>query len=104
VTAGPWATPSGVVAGEASRRASVFPVAALVLLLVARLSFVLALGQGAQLPFTVALFVLPLLYAVPWTRPVLSRQRWPVLVAQGGLTWVPFAVFGSAWQVGIGGC
>ena len=80
-----------------------FPAAVLVLLLTARVSFVLALGQGGQVPFTVALFVLPLLYAVPGTRSVLSRHPWLVLAAQGVLSWVPFAVFGSAWQAGISG-
>lgn len=72
------------VAGEASRRASVFPVAVLGLLLAGRVSAVLESAQDMQLVFTVALFVLPLLYAIPSTRPLLSRHRWLVLLAQGG--------------------
>jgi hypothetical protein len=56
------------------------------------------------MPFTVALFVLPLLYAVPLTRPVVWRYRLLAVAVQGVLTWVPFVVFGGAWQVGIGGC
>ena len=86
-----------------SRRATVFAVAVLCLLLGARLSDVLTSGNPGQVPFTVALFVLPLLYAFPGTRGRLDRYRWPVLTVQAVLTWVPFAVFGADWQVGIGG-
>ncbi len=102
MTDGPRAALPGVAA-EASRGASAFPVAVLCLLLVTRVSDVLSSGQSSQVPFTVALFVVPLLYAVPGTRPLLSRHRWLALLVQGVLTWVPFAVFGGAWQVGIGG-
>ncbi len=70
------------VAGDASRRASAFPIALLGLLLAARVSSVLAFGQGGQVPFTVVLFVLPLLYAVPGTRPLLVGYRWLVLAVQ----------------------
>src|SRR5690348_16706364 len=66
VMAGPQAVLPGV-AGEASRRASVFPVAVLLLLLATRTSDVLSAGHSGQVPFTVALFVLPLLYAIPGT-------------------------------------
>ncbi len=78
-------------------------VAVLCLILVARVSSVASAGQDGQLPFTVALFVIPLLYAIPWTRRPLSRHRWLALAAQAVLTWLPFALFGSSWQVGIGG-
>jgi two-component system, NarL family, sensor histidine kinase DesK len=60
-------------------------------------------GEAAQVPFVVALFVMPLLFAFPGPRVVLARYRWLVLAAQGVLTWVPFAVFGGRWQVGVGG-
>jgi two-component system sensor histidine kinase DesK len=73
------------------------------LLLVTRVSDGLTAGQGGQVPFTVALFIAPLVYAFPGTRPLLARHRWLVLMAQGVLTWVPFALFGARWQVGIGG-
>jgi two-component system sensor histidine kinase DesK len=73
------------------------------LILAARLADVLAAGADSQVPFTVALFVVPLLYAVPRTRAVLTRHRWLVLAVQAVLTWVPFAVFGASWQLGIGG-
>jgi two-component system, NarL family, sensor histidine kinase DesK len=75
----------------------------LCLLLGARMFSVLYYGVPGQLPFTVALFVLPLLYAFPRTRRVLARHRVPVLAVQAAATWVPFAVFGGSWQVGIGG-
>ena len=56
-----------------------------------------------QLGLTVALFVVPFLFVFSDTRQLLIRHRWPVLAVQGLLTWVPFALFGSSWQVGIGG-
>ena len=88
-----WLVPR--LAGDASRRASAFPVAVLGLLLATRVSSVVLDGHGDQVPFTVALFVLPLLYALPGTRPLLARFRWLVLAAQGVLTWIPFALFGA---------
>ena len=60
-------------------------------------------GGAAQVPFVVAVFVIPLLFAFGGPRLVLARYRWPVLAVQGVLTWVPFAVFGGRWQVGVGG-
>jgi two-component system sensor histidine kinase DesK len=75
----------------------------LCLLLGARLSDVLSSGEPGEVPFTVALFVLPVLYAFRGSRRRLHRYRWLVLAAQAALTWVPFAVFGSHWQEGIGG-
>jgi two-component system, NarL family, sensor histidine kinase DesK len=51
----------------------------------------------------VAVFVIPLLFAFRGPRLVLASARWPVLAVQGVLTWVPFAVFGGRWQVGVGG-
>ena len=89
--------------GGASRRATGFAVTVLCLLLAVRISDVLRNGQPGQVPFTVALFVLPLLYAVPGSRRLLNRHRWPVLAVQAVLTAVPFAVFGGRWQIGIGG-
>ena len=86
-----------------SRRATGFAVAVLCLLLAARLSDVFTSGALGQVPFTVALFVLPLLYAFRGTRRRLDRYRWPVLAVQTVLTWVPFALFGVNWQEGIGG-
>ncbi|HTW09980.1 MAG TPA: hypothetical protein VME46_20930, partial [Acidimicrobiales bacterium] len=56
-----------------------------------------------QVLWTAALFLVPVLYAFPGPRQRLARRRWAVLVAQGALTWAPFVVFGSTWQVGVGG-
>jgi two-component system, NarL family, sensor histidine kinase DesK len=75
----------------------------LCLVLVARLFDNVTFGPGGQVPFTVALFVLPLLYAFDGTRRLLDHYRWQVLAVQAVLTWVPFAVFGHGWQLGIGG-
>jgi two-component system, NarL family, sensor histidine kinase DesK len=87
----------------AVRRASAFAAAVLCLLLVGKAAYATWAGQAGQVPFVVALFVLPLLYAFPGSRRLLDRYQWPVLVVQGVLTWVPFAVFGDRWVVGLGG-
>lgn len=89
--------------GNASRRASAITVAVLCTLLVAKLAGVLASDQGGQAPFIVALFVVPLLYAVPGTRPLLARYTWQLLAVQGVLTFVPFALFGGQWAQGVAG-
>jgi two-component system sensor histidine kinase DesK len=91
------------LAGQAPRRASVLAATVLSLLLVARLFDNVTFGPSGQVAFTVALFVLPLLYAFDGTRRLLDRYRWQVLAVQAVLTWVPFAVFGHGWQLGIGG-
>ena len=89
--------------GDDRRRAAGFAVTVLCLLLACRLSDVLISGEPGQVPFTLALFVLPLLCAVSGSRRRLTRYRWPVLAVQAVLTWVPFAVFGGNWQQGIDG-
>jgi two-component system sensor histidine kinase DesK len=91
-----------VVAGEALRGVSWFAVAWLLLLLAAKAGEGVG-GGPAQVPFLLALFVLPLLYAFPWTHPMLARHRWPVLGVQTVLTWVPLVVFGSNWAPGVDG-
>ena len=92
--------------GDVSRRASVLAAAVLCLLLVSHVDYAadpLFGGGAAQAPFVMAAFVIPLLFAFGGPRLVLARGRWPVLAVQGVLTWVPFAVFGGRWQVGVGG-
>ena len=51
--------------GRPVAAATGYAVAVLCLLLAARLSAVVTAGELGQVPFTVALFVLPLLYAFP---------------------------------------
>jgi len=97
-----WVSASPGRAGAASRRASVLAVAVLCLPLATRVSYVLASGQLGQVPFTVALFVLPLAYAIPGGRRLANRHRWLVLAVQAVLTWAPFVLF-SGWQIGVGG-
>ena len=89
--------------GNASRRASAITVAVLCTLLVAKLAGAFASDEGDQAPFIVALFVLPLLYAVPGTRPRLARYTWQLLAVQGVLTYVPLALFGGQWAQGVAG-
>ncbi|MFD0662794.1 hypothetical protein [Thermocatellispora tengchongensis] len=80
-----------------------FAVAFLCLVLPAR-SAIAAYGAGpAGMAVVLALFVLPLLYAVPPGRAVWARHRVPLLVVQAVLTYVPFLVFGQDWVVGLSG-
>ena len=88
---------------EARLRAGALAAAVLGLLLAARLSWILWYRAAGQAPFTVALFVIPLMYAFPGPRRLLDRHRWPVLAVQGVLTWAPFSIFGGGWQPGIDG-
>jgi two-component system sensor histidine kinase DesK len=89
-------------AGDPMRSGRWFGVVLLCLLLIARLSDVGQARNYGQIPLTLALFVLPLLYAYGPTRPLLDRHRWLALAVQAMLTWVPFALFGGNWQLGIG--
>lgn len=84
-----------------ARWASRLVVVVLCLMLVVKVA--LGPGQSGQVPFVVALFVLPLLYVVPATRSWWTARRWWLLAAQAVLTCVPFAVFGSGWTVGLSG-
>src|SRR5579863_7688871 len=89
--------------GDAPRGAVALPAAAMGLLLAVKVSWCLYAGGASQVPFVVALFVLPACCACPSGRRCLSRYRWPVLAGQALLTWVPFALFGGRWIVGLGG-
>jgi two-component system sensor histidine kinase DesK len=90
-------------AGGASRRAAGFAVAVLCLFLALKVAYAVATGPATQVPWVAVLFVLPLLYALPGPRRLMARYRWPVLAVQAVLTWVPFAIFGGRWVVGLGG-
>jgi two-component system sensor histidine kinase DesK len=82
----------------------VFPAAFLCLLLPARTSVAVALGNGAAgAVMTAVLFALPLLYTVPWGRTVWDRYTGWLLAAQVVLTYVPFLLFGQKWAVGLSG-
>ena len=91
------------IAGGAPRRATAIAVAVLCLFLVVKVAWAVGTGGPGQLPFVFGLFVLPLLYTFPGTRRLLARRRWQVLAVQAVLTWVPFAIYGGRWVVGIGG-
>jgi signal transduction histidine kinase len=91
------------MAADARRQAVGLAVAVLCLLLAARLSSVLLANEPDQVPWTLAVFVIPLLYALPGTRWLVTRWSWAVLAVQAALTWVPFALFGGDWQQGIDG-
>jgi two-component system, NarL family, sensor histidine kinase DesK len=91
------------IAGDPPRQATAITMATLVLFLALKVGWAAGTGGVDQLPWVVALFVLPLLYAFPPGRSLLTRHRWAVLAAQAALTFVPFAIFTSRWVVGIGG-
>jgi two-component system sensor histidine kinase DesK len=59
-------------------------------------------GPLAAVPAAAA-FVLPLLFAVPRTRPLWLRHRNWSLAVQALLTYVPFAAFGHDWVAGLPG-
>ena len=80
------------------------PAIFLGLLLPARASVALDYGNGAAgALIAVALFVLPLMYTVPWGRAVWNRHRWSLLAVQAVLTYLPFVMFGKTWVVGLSG-
>jgi two-component system, NarL family, sensor histidine kinase DesK len=110
VTAGDGIARAGASEGAAEPDrapggAGAIAVVVLVLLLIGRVADATASSAdgGAQAAFVVALFVVPLLYAVPRTRRLLARRRWQALAVQGVLTYVPFAVFGGQWEAGTSG-
>lgn len=91
------------IAGNGPRRATAFAVAVICLWLGERVVGAAGIYRVGQAPWVAALFVLPLLYALPGPRRLLDRYRWPVLAVQATLTWVPLAVFGANWATGLGG-
>ena len=54
-------------------------------------------GGLGEVPTVAALFVLPLLYVFPATRPRWLRHRYLLLAAQAALTYLPFIWFGADW-------
>jgi two-component system sensor histidine kinase DesK len=86
-----------------SWRARWILIAVLCLLAIARTAIAAALSGLACVPFAVALFVLPLSYAVPATRALWTRHRFWLLAGQAVLTYLPFLLFGSGWVPGVSG-
>ena len=86
---------------SASWQASVIAIVVLSTLVVARAADADSTGQDGQIAFVIVLFVLPMLFAIPRTRPLMVRHRWPVLAVQAVLTVVPFFVFGGRWEEGV---
>lgn len=88
----------------AARVAWAFPAAFLCLMLPARIGVAYGLGLGyAGEALVAALFVLPLLYTVPWGRAIWQRHTWWLLTVQAVLTYLPFFAFGQKWAVGLSG-
>jgi two-component system, NarL family, sensor histidine kinase DesK len=90
------------IGGEAPKRATTFAVAVMCVWLGERVAGA-RLSAAGQVPWVMALFALPLLYAFPGPRRVLNRYRWPVLAVQATLTWVPLVLIGASWAAGLGG-
>ena len=88
---------------NAGRRATGFTVLILCFLIAARITDVLSNGQPGEVPFTLGLFVLPVVCAFPSGRRAVRASSVEAIAAQGVLTWLPFVVFGSHWEVGIDG-
>jgi two-component system sensor histidine kinase DesK len=86
---------------SASWQANAIAIVVMCTLLVARVADADSTGQNDQTAFVVALFVLPMLFAIPRTRPLMVRHRGPVLAVQAVLTVVPFFVFGGKWEEGV---
>ena len=86
---------------SASWQANAIAIVVLCSLLVARVADAAGTGQNGQVAFVIVLFVQPMLFAIPRTRPLMVRHRWPVLAVQAVLTVMPFFVFGGRWEEGI---
>ena len=86
---------------SASWQANAIAIVVLCSLLVARVADAASTGQNGQVAFVIVLFVQPMLFVIPRTRPLMVRHRWPVLAVQAVLTVMPFFVFGGRWEEGI---
>lgn len=81
----------------APRLAAVFPVAFLGLTLLTRFGNAVYWSGPAGGAVLAALFVLPLLYAIPPARTAWTRSRGRLLALQAFLTYAPLVVFGQHW-------
>ncbi|WP_336210721.1 sensor histidine kinase [Nonomuraea sp. LPB2021202275-12-8] len=80
-----------------------FAAAFLCLVFPARLAVAFDNAGPAAAAAAAATFALPLLYTVPLGRAVWKRHRNWLLAAQVVLTYLPFAIFGQDWVVGLPG-
>jgi two-component system sensor histidine kinase DesK len=87
----------------AVRRATTLVAVVLCLLAVAEAGYGASNRGAGEALIIVAMFVLPLLYVLPATRPVWLRHRYPLLALQAALTCLPFALFGQDWVPGPSG-
>jgi two-component system sensor histidine kinase DesK len=86
------------VAGEpAVGRATALVAVVMCLAAVSETSYGVSNGGLGEVPAVAALFVLPLLYVFPATRPLWLRHRYLLLAAQAALTYLPFIWFGGDW-------
>lgn len=95
--------PAGSPADDPMRRATVLAVAVVGLLFGIKTGWSAGTGGVGQVSWVVAMFVLPSMYTMPSLRRRINRHRRAVLTAQAALTWVPFALFGGSWNIGLGG-
>jgi hypothetical protein len=79
------------------RQATALVVVVMCLVAISEAGYGAANGGLGEVPLVAALVVLPLLYAVPATRPMWLRHRYLLLGVQAALTYVPFAWFGANW-------
>src|SRR6516165_2755563 len=92
------------VAGEPTvGRATALVAVVMCLAAVSERSYRASNGGLGEVPTVAALFVLPLLYVIPATRPLWLRHRYLLLAAQAVLTYLPFVLFGSSWPAGPSG-
>ena len=86
------------VAGEPTAgRATALVAVVMCLAAVSETSYRASNGGLGEVPTVAALFVLPLLYVIPATRPLWLRHRYLLLAAQAALTYLPFIWFGADW-------
>jgi hypothetical protein len=74
-------------------RATALVAVVMCLAAVSETSYGASNGWLGEAPTVAALFVLPLLYVFPATRPLWLRHRYLLLAAQAALTYLPFIWF-----------
>jgi len=87
----------GAATEPAVRRATALVTVVMSLVTISEAGLGAADGGLGEVPMIAALFVLPLLYVVPGTRPLWLRHRYLLLAVQAALTYGPFAIFGAEW-------